>query len=487
MPGSRSKSRSRSRSRSRSKITQNYKVHTQLMVDFLRQYIIRTSALPRGIEFSKQDIELMSDVKYLNGISESVGFGLSPLEVWVLRVLDRNSNTQEVKELLQIVSVMYGYKLDIDDLVDSLQRLVTPHAEKRRIELIDGGNKRKMLGFAFQFVQLYVIYLMVTCMSKSLEQRTSNSKTANNVVEFMKNSNCEKPELNPLLAWGTGHMSKIEVDILNAALMLGSGEGGCLPNKYQDAVKDTLFAGDNKGEYSDQGEYLSLGQTQKYSSALVLAGPNSVALADLTDNPAAKKIRSMSAKSKVNLFDQYMVLSKSTDQKDFEKQLAQLTDTPSQGSIVNIKEQPTMLGAAAYVLGEIGDQAKMYWSDVRDFGLLNPIPLDDVWRELKQEARRRITLYQRLVEDGRIAMETANDELWAWLKHAGMLFLLTKTGICLGFSLTVSLMKELNSWRKGKPAPFAIEPESRAKSKSKSQLRLTGGKRTRKIKKCGLI
>ena len=143
-----------------------------------------------------------------------------------------------------------------------------------------------------------------------------------------------------------------------------------------------------------------------------------------------------------------------------------------------------MLGAAAYVLGEIGDQAKMYWSDVRDFGLLNPIPLDDVWRELKQEARRRITLYQRLVEDGRIAMETANDELWAWLKHAGMLFLLTKTGICLGFSLTVSLMKELNSWRKGKPAPFAIESESHATSKSSSKLRLKskGGRNKKTMK-----
>ena len=216
----------------------------------------------------------------------------------------------------------------------------------------------------------------------------------------------------------------------------------------------------------------------------------------------------MSVKSGSGLFDTYLAVVKSANHDDFKKQLVPITDMPL---IVNIKEQPTMLGAAAYVFEGIGDQVKIYWSDVRDFGLLNPIPLDDVWRELKQEARRRILLYQRLVEDGRMAMETANDELWAWIKHASILFLLTKTGVCLGFSLMISLMKELNSWRKGTPtigmnsrtvigkisqSRSQSKPGSRSQSpQSKSQspqsdpgskqltIRKNGGKRTRKIRK----
>ena len=488
----------------------SYKVNTQFMVDFLGLHIARTGALQRGISFSKSDFEQLSDIEYLKGISESVGIALSTLHVWILREIYRNSNTKKMKELLQVVSVMYGHNIDIDDFVDSLRTLMMPRAKTGMFEQLDGGNKRKMLGFLFQFVQLYGIYLMVTSMSRSLEQRTANSVTSNAIIELMSNSNCKKPELNPLLGFIASGLSDNERNLLIAAKMTDSAfsEGGCVQDEYAAAIKGVLFAEDDVGKYSGQ-------ETQKYSSALVMAGPNSVVLADLTENAASKKIKTMSVKSGSGLFDTYLAVVKSANHDDFKKQLVPITDMPL---IVNIKEQPTMLGAAAYVFEGIGDQVKIYWSDVRDFGLLNPIPLDDVWRELKQEARRRILLYQRLVEDGRMAMETANDELWAWIKHASILFLLTKTGVCLGFSLMISLMKELNSWRKGtpaigmnsrtvigkisqsrsqsKPGSRSQSPQSKSQSpQSKSQspqsdpgskqltIRKNGGKRTRKIRK----
>ena len=200
MPGSRSRSKSRSRSRSKKPKADYSMVKTKLMVEFMTLYNNNNGGIlsSDGI-FSKDDIDKLSDAEYLKGIAESTGHGFSILGVQGLLNINKHAKSEQMKRFIQIVSVMYGYKVDTDEFLAYLKLVLTRRAGPGMVELMDGGNYGKIIKLLIGIASLYGWYLMVVFMSRSLEHRTQSSKTVNVIIDLMTTSNCPLPELNPAL------------------------------------------------------------------------------------------------------------------------------------------------------------------------------------------------------------------------------------------------------------------------------------------------
>ena len=481
MPGSRSKSKSQSRSRSNKKTTAM--VSTKLMVEFMTLYNNRNDGILSSDEVvSKDDIEKLSDVEYLKGIAESTGgHAFSILEVQGLLNINKHAQSEQMKRFIQIVSVTYGHKVDTDEFLAYLKLMLTRRAAPGMVELMDGGNRGKILKLLISIASLYGWYLMVLFMSRSLEHRTQSSKTVNAIVDLMTTSNCPLPELNPALSYlvDNNWISETEQRILIAAKMTDTAlSGGC--NPLQSKIEHILFEDDESIE-SDEPRF------QEMKSALV---PVSFALTigEVEENAVSTKVKSISTNHKISAFETYSLIA-TLDETEFYAKLKQYELAPESTQVVNVRKATTAFDVLNYAYGGIKGQVSEYMSDVRQFKLLNPIPMTDAWNEMKYTAKSKIMHYKHMVDKGMLTMETANDELWAWFAHASILFVLTKSGICAGASLLLWIIKETNNWRKGKTKSLAIESEprgmvrtrsTRTRSRSTSPLRLKskGGRKT---------
>lgn len=482
MPGSRSRSKSRSRSNKKTTAM----VSTKLMVEFMTLYNNRNDGILSSDEvFSKDDIEKLSDVDYLKGIAESTGgHAFSILEVQGLLNVNKHAQSEQMKRFIQIVGVTYGHKVDTDEFLAYLKLMLTRRAAPGMVELMDGGNRGKMLKLLISLASLYGWYLMVLFMSRSLEHRTQSSKTVSAIVDLMTTSNCPLPELNPALSYlvDNNWISETEQRILIAAKMTDTAlSGGC--NPLQSKIEHILFEDDESGEYDEP-------MLQEMKSALV---PVSFALTlgeneAVAANAVSTKVKSISRNHKLSEFETYSLIAR-LDEAEFYDKLKQYELAPESTQVVNVRKATTAFDVLNYAYGGIKGQVSEYMSDVRQFKLLNPIPMTDAWNEMKYTAKSKIMHYKHMVDKGMLTMETANDELWAWFAHASILFILTKSGICAGASLLLWIVKEINNWRKGKTKSLAIESESRGmvrtKTRSRSPLRLKskGGRKTMKQKK----
>jgi len=452
-------------------------VKTKLMIEFMTLYNNNNGGiLSSDGFFSKDDIDKLSDVEYLKGISESTGQGFSILGVQGLLNINNHSNSEKMKLFIQIISVMYGHNVNADEFLAYLKLLMTRRAELGMVELLDGGvNSKKMLKFLIGIASLYGWYLMVVFMSRSLEHRTQSSKTVNAIMDLMTSSSCPVPELNPTLSYlvDNNWISETEQRILIAAKMTDVAlSGGC--NPLQSTIEHILFEDDKSEEP----------RFQEMKSALVPVSFG-LTLGEGAENAVSTKVKSISSKHNLPTLRMYELMATSFDEAEFYDKLKQYELAPESAQVLNIKKATTAFDVLNHAYGGIKGQVSEYWSDVTQFKLLNPIPMTDAWNEMKYTAKSKIMHYKHLVDKGMLTMETANDELWAWFAHASILFILTKSGICAGASLLLWIVKELNDWRKGKTQYLAIESESRGmvKSSSSSQLRLKGGRKTIKKRK----
>jgi len=459
-------------------------VKTKLMVEFMTLYNNNNGGIlsSDGI-FSKDDIDKLSDAEYLKGIAESTGHGFSILGVQGLLNINKHAKSEQMKRFIQIVSVMYGYKVDTDEFLAYLKLVLTRRAGPGMVELMDGGNYGKIIKLLIGIASLYGWYLMVVFMSRSLEHRTQSSKTVNVIIDLMTTSNCPLPELNPALSYlvDNNWISETEQRILIAAKMTDVAlSGGCnpLPSK----IENILFEDDESME-SDEP------RLQEMKSALV---PVSFALTigEVDENAVSTKVKSISRTHRLSEFETYSLIA-TFDESEFYEKLKQYELAPESTKVVNVRKATTAFDVLNYAYGGIKGQVSKYMSDVREFQILNPIPMTDAWLGWKLIAKQKVMHYKHMVDKGMLTMETANDELWAWFTHASILFVLTKSGICAGASLLFWIVKELNSWRKGKTRHLAIEDESRgmlrssSSSRSSSQLKLKskGGRKTMKQRK----
>ena len=303
---------------------------------------------------------------------------------------------------------------------------------------------------------------MVTNMTRSLENRTEVSKTANAIVELMTTSSCPVPELNPALAYLVDNrwVSPVEHSILNAAAMTHVAlNGGC--NPLQSRVEDLLFNEDSPDKLKQQ----------EMMSALV---PVSFDLTfspsdESTANSVSTKVKSISETHKLPPLKVYSLIANSFTMEDFDAKLKQYEMEPESKPVVNVKKITSAFDVLNYAYGGVKGQVTEYLSEVSKFKMLNPIPMTDAWNKMRYDAKHKIMTYKHLVDNGTLSMETAHDELWAWLKHASILFVLTKAGVCAGASLLLWMVKEMNDWRKGKTGMSAIGSESKSRSRSRSR------------------
>lgn len=464
-------------------------VSTKLMVEFMTLYNNRNGGIlsSDGV-FSKDDINKLSDIEYLKGISESTGGHVfSILELQGLMNINKHSKSEKMKRFIQIVSVTYGHKVDTDEFLAYLKLMLTRRAAPGMVELLDGGDRGKMLKLLIGLASLYGWYLMVLFMSRSLEHRTQSSKTVNAIMELMTTSSCPVPELSPALSYlvDNNWISETEQRILIAAKMTDVAlNGGC--NPLQSKIEHILFEDDESVEYDEPG-------LQEMKSALV---PVSFELTvgqsdDLVANAVSTKVKSIKGKHSLSGFETYSLIANSFNEAEFDSKLKQYELAPESAQVINVKKATSAFDVLNYAYGGIKGQLSEYISDVRQFQLLNPIPMADAWNEMKYTAKHKIMHYKHMVDKGMLTMETANDELWAWFTHASILFVLTKSGICAGASLLLWMVKEMNNWRKGKTKSLAIESESRGmvrsrstRTRSNSPLRLKskGGRNTKTMK-----
>lgn len=475
------KSRSRSRSKGGSKSiskNDNAMVSTKLMIEFMTLYNNRNKGILSSDEvFSKRDITRLSDVEYLEGISESVKHGFSILELKGLLHINDHSHSKPMKQFIQIVSVIYEDKIDTDEFLKYLKLLFTPHAEPGKIEYLNGGvNGKKMLEFIFKVARLYGLYLMVTYMTRSLHHRTEVSRTANAIVELMTTSNCPVPELSPALAYlvDNNWISESEQRILIAAKMTDLAlSGGC--NPLQSQIEHILFTDDAPEP-----------MRQEMMSALVpvsyelTVGPGD----SLAANSVSTKVKSIRETHSLSEFETYGLIIK-FDENEFYAQLKQYElvseSKDKYAQVVNIKKATSALDVLNYAYGGIKGQVTEYWSDVTQFKMLNPIPMTDAWKEMKYTAKKKMMDYKHLVDKGMLTMETANDEMWAWIKHASIIFVLTKAGICAGVSFLIWMGKEIHGWRRGETEHLALEYDGGCNKRSR--LKSRGGTKTKKLRK----
>jgi hypothetical protein len=478
MPKSLRKSRSRSISKSQNKKVNAAKVSTKLMVEFMTLYNNRCDGILSSDEIlSKSDIARLSDVEYLKGIAESVKHGFSILELKGLLHINDHSNSKTMKGFLDSVRFVYGYKIDIDDFLKYLKLMLTRRAEPGRIELLDGGNGKKMLEFLFRIARLYGLYLMVTYMSRSLQHRTEVSKTANAIVELMTTSSCPVPDLSPAFTYliDNNWISESEERILIAAKMTDMAlSGGCNPLQAQ--IEDILFS------HSDGSDKH---RTQEMMSELVpVSSELTVGPGDYLTTAVSREVDSISKQYDLaSSLPIYEIMANSLTRNDFERQLEKLKPPPPAASqeTVILKKSTTMLDVVNYAYGGIKGQVTEYWKDVTQFQMLNPTPVDDAFREMKHAAKVKIMNYKHLVDKGMLTMETAHDELWAWIKHASILFILTKAGVCAGVSLLIWIAKEMNGWRRGNSERRELDSEYSGRYTPRIKSR--GGTKTKKLRK----
>lgn len=475
------KSRRRSKGVSKS-ISKNEiaMVSTKLMVEFMTIYNNQNKGILSSDEiFSKRDITRLSDVEYLKGIAESVKHGFSILELKGLLHINDHSHSKPMKQFIQIVSVIYEDKIDTDEFLKYLKLLLTPHAKPGKIEYLNGGvNGKKMFEFLLRVAQLYGLYLMVTYMTRSLEHRTEVSRTANAIVELMTTSNCPVPELSPALAYlvDNNWISESEQRILIAVKMTDQAlSGGCNPLTTQ--IQRRLFNGD-----------ASEPRTQEMMSALV---PVSYELAvgpsdSVAANAVSKKVNYIRETHSLSEFETYKLIIK-FDENEFYTQLKQYElaseSNDESAQVVNIKKATSALDVLNYAYGGIKEQLTGYWSDVTQFKMLNPIPMTDAWKEMKYVAKKKMMDYKHMVDKGMLTMETANDEMWAWLKHASIIFVLTKAGVCAGVSLLIWMAKEIHGWRRGETERLALEYDGGYNKRSRLKSRGGTKTKTKKLRK----
>jgi hypothetical protein len=456
------------------------------MGKFMYEYNYRNKGIlsSNGV-FSKDDINKLSDVEYLKGIAESTGgHAFSILELQGLMNINKHSKNEKMKRFIQIVSVTYGHKVDVDEFLSYLKLILTRRAAPGMVELLDGGNVGKMLKLLISLASLYGWYLMVLFMSRSLEHRTQSSKTVNAIMDLMTTSNCPLPELNPTLSYlvDNNWISETEQRILIAAKMTDMAlSGGC--NPLQSKIEQILFEEDESGEYDEP-------RLQEMKSALVPVSFE-LTVGQSVENALSTKVKSIKGKYSLSGFETYSLMANSFTEAEFESKLKQYELAPESTPVVNVRTPTSAMDVFNYACGGIKGQLTEYWSDVSQFKLLNPIPATDAWNKLKLDSKQKIMHYKHMVDKGMLTMETANDELWAWFAHASILFVMTKSGICAGASLLLWMMKEMNNWRKGKTQSLAIEAESRGmvrsnrRTRSNSPLRIKskGGRKTMKQRK----
>ena len=451
-------------------------VSTKLMVEFMTIYNNRNKGILSSDEiFSKRDITRLSDVEYLEGIAESVKHGFSILELKGLLHINDHSNSKPMKQFIQIVSVIYEDEINTDKFLEYLKLLLTPHAKPGKIEYLNGGvNGKKLFEFLLRVAQLYGLYLMVTYMTRSLEHRTEVSRTVNAMAELMRTSNCPVPELSPALAYlvDNNWISESEQRILIAAKMTDQAlSGGC--NPLQSQIQHILFA-------DDAPEHM----TQEMMSALVpvsyelTVGPGD----SLVANSVSTKVKYIRDKHSLSPFDAYRLIAE-FDEKEFYAQLKQYELAPEYNQVVNVKKATSALDVLNYAYGGIKGQVTEYWSDVTQFKMLNPIPMTDAWKEMKYIAKKKMMDYKHMVDKGMLTMETANDEMWAWLKHASIIFVLTKAGVCAGVSLLIWMAKEIHGWRRGETEHLALEYDGGYNKRSRLKSRGGRNTKTKKLRK----
>jgi hypothetical protein len=437
------------------------------MIEFMTLYNNRNGGIlsSDGV-FSKDDINKLSDVEYLKGISESTGgHAFSILEVQGLIHINKHAQSEQMKRFIQIVSVTYGHKVDTDEFLKYLKLILTRRAAPGMVELLDGGDRGKMLKLLIGLASLYGWYLMVLFMSRSLEHRTQSSKTVNAIMELMTTSNCPVPELSPALSYlvDNNWISETEQRILIAAKMTDVAlNGGC--NPLQSKIEHIIFEDD----YDDDVESIEP-RFQEMKSALVpVSFELTVGQSDDLTNAVSTKVKSIKGKYSLSGFEAYSLMANSFTEAEFDSKLKQYELAPESAQVVNVKKATSALDVLSYAYGGIKGQLSEYISDVRQFQLLNPIPMADAWNEMKYTAKHKIMHYKHMVDKGMLTMETANDELWAWFTHASILFVMTKSGIFAGASLLLWMIKEINNWRKGKTNSLAIESDYSGMVRSKS-------------------
>jgi hypothetical protein len=433
------------------------------MIEFMTLYNNRNKGILSSDKvFSKGDITKLSDVEYLKGI----GHGFSILELKGLLQINHHSHSKPMNRFIEIVSVIYGHKIDTDEFMKYLKLFLTRRAEPDMVELLDGGNARKMLEFLFMVARLYGLYLMVTYMTRSLEHRTEVSRTANAIVELMTTSNCPVPELSPALTYlvDNNWISESEQRILIAAKMTDLAlSGGC--NPLQSQIEHILFT--NDAPEPRREEMMSALVPVSYD---LTVGPGD----SLAANSVSTKVKSIREKHSLSEFETYSLIAK-FDENEFYAELKQYESKDESAQVVNIKKATSAFDVLNYAYGGIKGQVTEYWSDVTQFKMLNPIPMTDAWKEMKYTAKKKMMDYKHLVDKGMLTMETANDEMWAWIKHASIIFILTKAGIVAGASLLIWMAKEIHDWRKGKTEHLELDSEYSGRSRLKSR----GGRNTK--------
>ena len=459
-----------------------------LFFEFMIEYNKRNNyILSSDTVFSNDDIKHLSNPDYLRRVRLMTGGHMfSYLELGGLLQINKHSTRPEMINFIEFMIFIYKYEINIQDFFTYLEDVLKHRTEP---ELLGGINK-KFIKFLTLLASTFGTFFIVFCMTRSLEQRTRSSATLNAIVALVESSGCPMPKTNPALAYfiENGWFSERELQMLTTAFKVEDAlSGGCdIMDKYNSKQFELMLPYDldvlmlpydlNALMLPYDGDAL---MSPPDGDALMLP-PDGNALMlpydvnyDTASNAVLEKVKFVKSKHNISKFELFELIAESFDEAHFNLKLKDYELNPESPSIVDIKNVTSVLDVLDYFYGGIKGQVKEYWSDLKDFRL-NPIKLTDNWSDMKRFVKYKIMFYKHLVDNGMMLMETANDELWAWIKHAGIIFVLTKTGICFGFSLLVWMVKELKDWR---------NPATTPHSNSIKKIKTKGGKNTKKHRK----